>query len=148
MSKPWGGFFSNYVCFSKSPNFIKKCQYKKVFLNWHSLTLFQLCAFFTTWYTITAIKGILVQGIGLTKKFSNGSWHWQLTLKVRIWHFWITLHYVYSQNKIISSVKNLFHLYPFLGNLTIHITILLTIAVGPNRHDYSIDWSDDKLWQN
>ena len=37
------------------------------------------------------------------------------------------------------------YLCPSLGNLTTYITILLTIAVGPNRHDYSIDWSDDKL---
>ena len=51
----------------------------------------------------------------------------------------ISLEYIHFWTKIYLT------LYPSLGNLITHITILLTIAVGPNRHDYSIDWSDDKL---
>ena len=50
---------------------------------------------------------------------------------------------IYKPQVIMAPIRYLI-LYASLGNLTTNITVLLTIAVGPNRHDYSIDWSDDK----
>ena len=69
----------------------------------------------------------------LMKKLRDDFWHTKLTLKVKFWHFLTPLHYINSQNSIISFgyvdfwAKILLILYPPLENSITRITILLML---------------------
>ena len=70
---------------------------------------------------VSKLDKFLTKYLALLKKFN---------LKVRFCHFLTARHYFYSQNIIIIEFFDLI-LYPSLGNLTTHITILYNYSTTP-----------------